>query len=215
MQYPLISEYVKSDNLDMSTKATEEERKEALVDEWGVKYSKDGRRLLKAPQKLDSTYSIKEGVKIICDSAFFGCYSLSEIVIPSSVTSIGHSAFFFCESLTSIAIPSSVTSIGDCAFEGCESLRCLVIPDGVSSIGTWAFMGCSSLSSLVIPGGVTSIGNSAFRGCGSLSSLVIPESVVSIKGNLFCGWYGGLKCLSPNFIFEDGVLYDKPQIRNL
>lgn len=121
MQYPKISEYVKtnqdvSDNLDMSTETTDEELNEAITDEWGVKYSKDGRRLLKAPQKLDSTYSIKEGVKIICDSAFFGCYSLSDIVIPSSVTSIGHSAFFFCESLTSIAIPSSVTSIGDCAF---------------------------------------------------------------------------------------------------
>ena len=40
MQYPAISEYIKasqdaSDNLDISTKATEEERKEALVDEWG------------------------------------------------------------------------------------------------------------------------------------------------------------------------------------
>ena len=51
MQYPTISEYVKasqdaSDNLDMSTEATEEELKEAFVDEWGVKYSKDGRRLL-------------------------------------------------------------------------------------------------------------------------------------------------------------------------
>lgn len=125
MQYPKISEYVKtnqdvSDNLDMSTETTDEELNEAITDEWGVKYSKDGRRLLKAPQKLDSTYSIKEGVKIICDSAFFGCYSLSDIVIPSSVTSIGHSAFFFCESLTSIAIPSSVTSIGDCAFRNCS-----------------------------------------------------------------------------------------------
>ena len=83
MQYPKISEYVKSDNLDMSTKATEEERKEALVDEFGVKYSKDGRKLLKAPQKLDGTYSIKEGVRIICDEAFLDL-SLRSLVIPDS-----------------------------------------------------------------------------------------------------------------------------------
>ena len=50
MQYPKISEYVKasqdaSDNLDMSTKATYVELNEAITDEFGVKYSKDGRKL--------------------------------------------------------------------------------------------------------------------------------------------------------------------------
>ena len=100
MQYPKISEFVKasqdaSDNLDMSTKATEEELKEALVDEWGVKYSKDGRRLLKASRKLNGTYSIKEGVRIICDNAFEGCTSLSSLVLPDSVTSIGVGSFQF------------------------------------------------------------------------------------------------------------------------
>ena len=147
MQYPTMSEYVKAsqdagDNLDMSTKATEEERKEALVDEFGVKYSKDGRKLLKAPYELDSTYSIKEGVKIICDSAFFGCFSLTGIVIPSSVTSIGNGAFMHCSSLTSLVIPDSVTSIGDSAFGYCCSLTDIVIPDGVTSIGVCAFCIC-------------------------------------------------------------------------
>ena len=55
MQYPKISEYVKSDNLDMSTKATDEELNETITDEFGVKYSKDGRKLLKAPQELKGT----------------------------------------------------------------------------------------------------------------------------------------------------------------
>ena len=148
MKYPKNLEYVKasqdvSDNLDMSTKVTEEELNEAITDEWGVKYSKDGRRLLKAPQKLDSTYSIKEGVKIICDSAFFGCYSLSDIVIPSSVTSIGDCAFSGCYSLSEIVIPSSVTNIGDYAFSGCDSLSEIVSPSSVTSIGDCAFRNCS------------------------------------------------------------------------
>ena len=37
--------------------------------------------------------------------------TLSRIVIPDSVTSIGESAFSYCESLPSIEIPSSVTRI--------------------------------------------------------------------------------------------------------
>ena len=102
MQYPTISEYVKanqdaSDNLDMSTEATNAELlKEAITDEFGVEYSKDGRKLLKAPQKLDGTYSIKEGVRIICNNAFSGCFSLKSLVIPDSVTSIGNEAFRGC-----------------------------------------------------------------------------------------------------------------------
>ena len=99
MQYPTISEYVKAsqdagDNLDMSTEATNAELlKEAITDEFGVEYSKDGRKLLKAPQKLDGTYSIKEGVRIICNNAFSGCESVRSVVIPDSVTSIGRGAF--------------------------------------------------------------------------------------------------------------------------
>uniref|UniRef100_UPI0040260430 protein kinase domain-containing protein n=1 Tax=Prevotella sp. TaxID=59823 RepID=UPI0040260430 len=76
-------------NEDFSTEKTKEELKEAFIDEWGVKYSKDGRKLLEVPGELSGAYSVKEGTRIICDCAFFGCDSLSEIVIPSSVTSIG------------------------------------------------------------------------------------------------------------------------------
>ena len=67
------------------------------------------------------------------------CRSLFEIVIPSSVTSIGDSAFSGCDSLSEIVIPSSVTSIGDHAFFGCRSLFEIVIPSSVTSIGKGAF----------------------------------------------------------------------------
>lgn len=268
---------------DLPTKATDEELKEAFVDEWGVKYSKDGRKLLKAPYELNGTYSIRKGTKIICDwafgwskfigcrsltslvipdsvtnigdYAFSGCRSLTDIVIPDSVTNIGDYAFWNCRSLTNIVIPDSVTSIGDNAFEYCFSLSNLIIPDGVTSIGDGAFVGCNSLSSVVIPDSVSCIGNNAFWGCESLTDIVIPdsvasigdyafydcssltevvipdsvtsigdkaffwcrsltdivipESVVNLKGNPFCRWDGELKCLSPYFIYDNKVLFDK------
>ena len=93
---------------DLSTKATKEELKEAFIDEWGVKYSKDGRILLKVPRELSGAYSVKEGTRIICNNAFFCCRSLTHIVIPDSVTSIGDYAFSGCRSLKSIVIPDSV-----------------------------------------------------------------------------------------------------------
>ena len=263
---------------DLSTTPTEEELKEAFIDEWGAKYSKDGRKLLKVPKELSGAYPVKEGTRIICNGAFWhcsslaeivipasvtsigglafsGCGSLSSIVIPASVTSIGDGAFFRCGSLSDIVIPASVTSIGRTAFSGCGSLSSIVIPASVASIGDGAFSGCGSLSSIVIPASVTSIGNRTFSGCGSLSSIVIPPSITSIgegafggcgflssivipdsvtnigngafnncaslqylsipksviclNGNPFADWNGRLECLSPNFIFEDDVLFCK------
>ena len=175
---------------DLSTKATDEELREAFIDEWGVKYSKDGRKLLKAPKKLDGIYSIRKGTKIICEEAFrwskfIGCRSLTSLVIPNSVTNIGDYAFSGCRSLTDIVIPDSVTRIGDGAFRGCKSLTDIVIPNSVTSIGDNAFEYCFSLSNLVIPDGVTSIEDNAFKGCYSLSSVVIPDSVSCIGFGAF------------------------------
>ena len=198
---------------DLSTKRTEEELKEAFVDGRGVKYSKDGRKLLRVSGELSGAYSVKEGTRIICDCAFSGCDSLSEIVIPSSVTSIGYSAFFGCDSLSEIVIPSSVTSIGKGAFSSCDSLSEIVIPSSVTSIGDHAFSGCDSLSEIVIPSGVTSIGNYAFSGCSSLKYISIPKSVIGLNGNPFVEWKGKLECLSPNFVYEDDILFNKDKSR--
>ena len=169
---------------DSSTEITEDELKEAFIDERGVKYSKDVRKLLKVPQELRRGYSVKEGTRIICNNAFAGC-SLSNIAIPDSVTAIGDSAFSDCSSLSNIVIPNSVTAIGDGAFFGCSSLSNIVIPNSVTSIGDSAFFDCSSLPNIVIPDSVTSIGDSAFGGCRSLSNIVIPDSVTKIRDYAF------------------------------
>ena len=170
---------------DISTEVTEDEWNEAFIDEKGVKYSKDGRKLLKAPQELKGCYSIKEGIRIICDRAFDWCCSLSNIVIPASVTKIGDSVFSSCSSLSNIVIPASVTRIGDSVFSSCSSLSSIVISDGITSIGDSAFSGCRSLSNIVIPASVTSIGQGAFYDCRSLSNIVIPASVTSIGQGAF------------------------------
>lgn len=122
-----------------STEVTEEDLKNAVEDEYGVKYSKDWKRLLKAPRNLDGVYSVRKGVKIIGKRAFDFCNFLTNIIIPESVTNIGEHAFSCCDSLTSINIPDSVTSIGDWAFESCNSLHSLVISDFIHRFGPKIF----------------------------------------------------------------------------
>ena len=208
-KYPVeLMDWVDGDSLgacqlkveDMSTVATKAELNEAITDEFGVKYSKDGRKLLKVPQKLKGTYAIKEGTKIICNMVFCECDSLNSVVIPDGVAVIGNDAFSYCESLKSIIIPDSVTSIGESAFEGCSSLTSLVLPDSVTSIRNSSFWGCSSLSSLVIPDSVTNIGDMAFYGCFSLRSLGISNGVTCIGDDAF--WF----CSSlRNLVIPDSV----------
>ena len=192
-----------------STEVTKEDLENAVEDEFGVKYSKDWKRLLKAPKNLSGNYSIRKGVKVIVNIAFALCKFLTNINIPNSVTTIGEGAFLVDKSLTSITIPSSVTTIGEGAFVWCKSLTSINIPNSVTTIEKSAFMCCQSLTNINIPNSVTTIGEGAFSGCDSLTSINIPSSVVTIIGNPFYNWYGDLYNESKVFIYEDHVLFNK------
>ena len=216
----IIAEQKPEENL--STKVTDENIANGIKDEYGCIYSPDGKRLLKGNRNITS-YTVKEGTKVICDGAFFDCRFLQSIVIPNSVTEIGNRAFWNCKSLQSIVIPNSVTSIGDEAFYRCTSLQTIVIPNSVTEIGNQPFpLGIEIIShsdrfvveddllidrkgkrlkqcvkdkdTIVIPNSVTSIGNGAFWGCESLQSIVIPDSVTKIGGWAF-SWCKSLQSI--------------------
>ena len=169
----------------ISTEVTEEDWKDAWTDEFGVKYSKDGKKLIDCTDDNLTNYTIRQGTRSICDSAFWGCESLQSVTIPDSVTNIGSWAFSFCSSLQSVTIPDSVTSISDCAFYDCSSLQSVTIPDSVTSIGDAAFEEYHALESVTVPDSVTSIGYHAFSNCSSLQIVTIPDSVTSIGNGAF------------------------------
>ena len=180
LKYPeLVAEEV------LSTKVTDKDRAEGVRDEFGVIYSKDGKRLLKGIEALKE-YTVRKGTRVICDDAFGG-YSLTSLTFPSSLQSIGDWAFGGCRSLTSLTFPSSLQSIGYGAFWGCESLTSLTFPSSLQSIGIGAFLCCKSLTSLTFPSSLQSIGYSAFLCCKSLTSLTFPSSLQSIGDGAFTG----------------------------
>ena len=121
----------------------------------------DDEKVFETIFEVSGDYSIKQGIKVIADSAFNDCTSLTSITIPDSVTSIGDSAFNSCSSLTSVTIPNSVTSIGESAFSYCSSLTSITIPNSVTGIGDYALSNCTSLTSVTVPNSVTNIGDAS------------------------------------------------------
>ena len=146
-----------------NTEVTDKDLKNAVEDEFGVKYSKDWKRLLLAPESLSGKYSIRKGVKVIGDWAFWDCEFLTNINIPNSVTTIGEQAFGGCDSLVNINIPNSVTTIEKYAFASCKSLTNINIPNSVTTIEYRAFCGCENLPSHIKSDIIQRFGKKVFK----------------------------------------------------
>ena len=178
----------------LSTEVTDQDLKEAYTDEYGVKFSPDRKRLLKAPDDLE-LYVVPNTVAFICDSAFYSCLSLFFITLPKGLKTIGDNAFSECRSLTSITLQEGLKTIGNNAFSGCRSLTSITLQEGLKTIGNKAFRECSSLTSITLPEGLKTIGDRAFGWCYSLTSITLPEGLKTIGDRAF-GWCSSLTSIT-------------------
>jgi len=103
-----------------------------------------------------------------------------ELMVPDDiqnlpVTSIDVNAFSERFTITNIMFPDSLKSIGNFAFSHCYKIAKIKFPDTLISIGDLAFWECISLKNIVIPNSVTNIGNRAFKNCLNLESVILPR----------------------------------------
>ena len=80
----------------------------------------------------------------IGDNAFSYCTSLTDIILPSTVKSVGKNAFYNCKAMTNFTTNCSA-SYGDYAFEYCTNLKTVNAPKS-KSFGSNAFYGCDNLT---------------------------------------------------------------------
>ena len=95
-----------------------------------LRFSEDGKTLVKVVDKSVTSITIPDGVTTIGDAAFSECSKLKSVILPDSLTSIGNGVFSQCIKLQSVTIPDSVTMIGDDPFNGCSSLEFIEVGDG-------------------------------------------------------------------------------------
>ena len=77
-------------------------------------------------------------------STCHGCQSITAVIIPATVKTIGTGAFRKSESLSSITIlPGGITKIDSNTFGECKSISYVSIPNTVTDFGSNAFTGAS------------------------------------------------------------------------
>lgn len=183
------------------------------VTEIGQKAFKDASSVENVTFAVNTETGKVKGVEKIGISAFDGCSSLQELVLPETVTEVLQGAFanegalvkadmsraaslkkWDKESfkgdtaLAEVILPTAggITAIPDGAFAGCTSLtgENLKIPKNIVTITANAFKE-SGLKKLYIPNQVTTIGASAFEACKNLEDVHISNNISSISQSTF------------------------------
>lgn len=140
-------------------------------------------------------------------NAFAECTILEEIVLPTTITTVGDRTFYNCSSLKQIDISNEVESIGSYAFYGCSSLTEIKVPQN-TEIKDYAFDGTGIVKSkngviyiggtlykyngtmpqnytLNINEGTVVVNKYAFQGCSGLTKIIFPNSLKRIETNAF------------------------------
>ncbi|MBQ0104593.1 MAG: leucine-rich repeat domain-containing protein [Armatimonadetes bacterium] len=159
---------------------------------------------------------IKKGAFEITDDGI----SIKKLIIPGTVRKIDKYAFaYICEgdydSIEEVVFNKGLKEIGEYAFYGAY-IKEITIPGTVEKIGNGAFSECS-LEKVILNEGLKEIGEYAFEGT-HIKEITIPKTVENIGNGVFnsCPYLETVNVDdNPNFVFEDGVLYNKDKTKIL
>lgn len=163
---------------------------------------------------------IPNTVEIIGEQAFSTLRNLTQIKLPTSVTTLEGYCYQYCSNVKVLNLPSSVTNIHGEAFTGCRFYEINVITgnprydsrDNCNAIIETAtntlVKGCENT---VIPDGIVSIGEGAFMSNFNLQTISLPATVNSIEHNalLYCNNLQSLTCRAtvPPAVGPEGFNY--------
>lgn len=160
------------------------------VTEIGQKSFKDASSVENVTFAVNTETGKVKGVEKIGISAFDGCSSLRELVLPETVTEVLQGAFANEGALVKadMSRAASLKKWEKESFKGDTALAEVVLPTagGIAAIPDGAFAGCTSLTgeNLKIPKNIVTITANAFKESG-LKKLYIPNQVTTIGASAF------------------------------
>lgn len=114
--------------------------------------------------------------------------SISELVLPDTLTDFGQGALRGMKGLTTFNFPPNVDEIDGYVFSGCSSLKSIVIPEHITGIWDQAFSNCTGLETVEIEGTNKTFYNYYhFSGCSKLHSIVLPVDKTVLNQGMFSG----------------------------
>ena len=131
---------------------------------------------------------IPKSVKYIGDNVFTGCSKLKSVVFNEGLEEMGERVFGECDTLSELLLPDSLTKLDRKLTAYCSSLETVVFGKGLKSLPTNTFMGLppfTRLSTVILPENLERIEKDCISDIFSLDSLYIPPSVTFIhdEGN--------------------------------
>lgn len=177
--------------LDVSGLDIEEMPYQALYDSWQIE-----RVILPASLKTIQGYAfyrtgvsklvLPEGLTAINGSYnFYDCDSLTEIVIPDGVPSLGYDCFYGCNNLHKVQLSSSLATMDNYCFMYCD-LYTLTIPGSLKEVGYQGFAGNANLRRVNFEEGVEKVRSYCFSGC-AIDTLKLPASMRVLEYESFYG----------------------------
>lgn len=109
--------------------------------------------------------------------------TVTRVVIPDGVTSIGSYAFYYCENITDVVFPDSITLVGSNSFFHCSNLKSVKLNDGLTNLGYGAFFKCTSLVDVNIPDSLIHISSLAFKYTPWLTNLIASGNGFGVTDN--------------------------------
>jgi len=129
-----------------------------------------------------------------CKDGVFAATKIENIVIPDSVTYMGPYTFWYCNKLKRVELSNTLEEIEVALFSGCSELINVRMPQNLKTIKTAAFYECHKLMNIRIPNGTKVIEKNAFKGSG-LSAIYVPPSVTDIATSTSMpNWFLNLSC---------------------
>ena len=154
---------------------------------------------------------VEEGVRGLCEGAFWDFINMTSITLPSTITEIPSNTFVECKSLAKVDFPY-IKQVGMCAFNSCNSLKELNM-ENAQRIGNSLFLGCDNLTKIngIEVGEFLTLNGALveYRGKPTEDTLVIPSFV---NGFTYDGFQDLASCKNLKKIVLQGEELDMKEL---